>query len=173
MLASPLEKCRLPLVHLPPSWEGAFGGGGFPSWFGWLAVTGWVWCDVAWDEVSRTSGSHLATALCLRRFSIWSARWSLKATPSEIDTGGGEGVPSCEGGVAAGVIVAWVGCGWTATSPSRLQYLLSVTLAGGRGGHLCWLPASPRWCGCWRWLTWLPYCTPLSAMLGRPGKTCF
>ena len=77
------------------------------------------------------SGSHCATVLRRRRFSIWSAYWILRAVSSDLGAGGGDGVPSsCVAGVVVGVD-AWDRGDRAVTSPPGLQYLLLVTLAGG------------------------------------------
>lgn len=84
-------------------------------------------------EKVQASGSHLVMGLGLRRLSIWSVRWSVRVIPSEVGTGGGEGLPSsCDACVATGV-AAGVRGDWTTTYPAGLQCLLSMTVARGGG----------------------------------------
>ena len=74
--------------------------------------------SVAGGEKHEASGPHITT-LDLRVISAWSRRWSLRAPPSEIVTGGGEGgLSSCEAVVTSSMVVVCVSGDWRAISTS-------------------------------------------------------
>ena len=114
---------------------------------------------LGWDgEKSRGSGSHIVTALVLRRPSILSACWSLRAAPSDSGAGGGEGVASsCDEGDAVGVSVCWL-----VISVSRSGDRLSFV--GARGGGVLRLVCAGR-----VWWALVPVLLCLRVVLGFGG----